>query len=143
MQHLLGFPSLADRLSPEEQAKGRYLAKVQKAFSLPTGVEIGSKKPIAFTLFYTAAVTFPLVVTIASWSFLDPLDSSIGLSSWPRLMVLFIIVNLNGINSVIAILEIMILSSVHKQKVKSLILLINLAESYSYPVYQSLSSPSA
>lgn len=119
MQHLLGFPSPADRLPPEEQAKGRYFAKMQKALSIPTDADIGSKKAIAFSLFYTAAVTLPLVVTIASWSFLDPLDSPVEPSFWPRLVVLFTIANLNGVNSAIAFLEIILLSSVRKDKVKA------------------------
>lgn len=143
MQHLLGFPSPADRLPPEEQAKGRYLAKMQKALSIPTDADIGSKKPIAFSLFYTATVTFPLVVTIASWSFLDPLDSPIEPPFWPRLSVIFIIANLNGVNSAIAVLEMTILSSVHKRKVKTLLVPVNVADPYSYRLYRSQSSPCA
>jgi len=143
MQHLLGFPSPANRLPPEEQAKGKYLARMQKAFSIPSDTDVASKKRIAFSLFYTAAVTFPFVVTIASWSFLNPLSSSVGPPFWPTPVILFIIVNFNVVNSAIALLEVMTLSSVHKQKVKTLYKPRNIANLFSRWLYHSRSSPSA
>ena len=70
-------------------------------------------------LFYAAAVTFPIVVTIASWSFLHPLDSSSNSGAWSRTLILFVTVNIHIVNAVIALAEILVLSSVRKQRVGS------------------------
>ena len=110
-----------------------FLAKVKAAVSIPTHTDVNSKRRIAFSLFYTTAVTLPFVTTVVFWlvlvsshTYLGPRAAS---SAVPMEQVLerdslgvtflrnFLIVNLNAINSVIALLEIMILSSVRKQKV--------------------------
>lgn len=109
---------------------------------MPTDADIHAKRQIAFSIFYTAAVTFPFVVTIASWSFLDPLKSSVR-SAWPRPLVLFIIANFNGVNSAIALLEVMILSSVPKQQVKPILESRDVAETSSCSLYPSRLSASA
>ncbi|MCJ1301192.1 hypothetical protein MMC08_003991 [Hypocenomyce scalaris] len=109
-----------------------FLAKVKAAVSIPTHTDVNSKRRIAFSLFYTTAVTLPFVTTVVFWlvlvsshTYLGPRAAS---SAVPMEQVLerdslgvtflrnFLIVNLNAINSVIALLEIMILSSVRKQK---------------------------
>ena len=110
----MGPPSL---LPPEEQAKGRYLARLQAAISVPLNTDVNSRRRIAFTFLYTVSTTFPFVVTIASWSFLDPLNFPMGSLSWPKPMLLFLAININVVNSVIALLEIVLLGSVRKQKV--------------------------
>lgn len=113
-EHLMGSRS---RLPPDEQAKGVFLAHVQAAFSIPTSTSDTSK--MAFSMFYTAAVTFPFVITITSWLYLSPIDDSIQASSVvPRAMQYFSIASSSVFNSVIAFSEIVALSSVRKQKVQ-------------------------
>lgn len=131
MQHLLGFPSPANRLPPEEQAKGRVFARMQKAFSIPMDSDVNSKGQVAFSLFYAAVVTLPFVVSIASWSFLNPLGSSIGPPNWPRAVVLFLVINFNVVNSVISLFEVTVLSSVRKQEVSIFPVMDNTANLFS------------
>ncbi|KAL2043925.1 hypothetical protein N7G274_003445 [Stereocaulon virgatum] len=104
------------RLPPHEQAKGRVLANIQNAFSIPKNTDVNSKRRLAFSLFYTAAIIFPLVTTTVYWLFLFPLDFQPDPLSWPRFLQYFKIANFTIINSVVALLEVMVISSVQKQK---------------------------
>jgi hypothetical protein len=75
---------------------------------------------IALSIFYTAAVTSPFVVTTAYWLYLFPISDFVSKAPlWPRFLQYFQIANSSIINSFIAFLEIMVLSSVRKQKVLS------------------------
>ena len=110
----MGPPSV---LPPKEQAKGRYLARLQAAISMPLSTDANSRRRMAFTFFYTVSTTFPFVVTIASWSFLDPLSFPTRSVSLPKPTLLFLAINVNVVNSIIAAFEILVLGSVRKQKV--------------------------
>lgn len=110
----MGSPS---RLPPGEQAKGRYLARLQKALSIPTETDINSRKHKAFTILYIAAVTFPSIVTLISWGFLHPLRPTSRPTPLSKSVTIFVLVNINIVNSVIALLEVLLLSSVCRQKV--------------------------
>jgi len=119
MQHLMGPPS---PLSPAEQAKGKHLARLQAALSIPMNTGVNSRRRTAFTIYYTAVVTFPIVVTVACWSFLHPFDFPSTSSFWSRPLLLFLTINTNIVNSVTALAEVLILASVPKQKVIFLVL---------------------
>ena len=112
--HLVGAHS---QLPPREQAKGRVLAHVQNFFSIPKNTNADSKKRLAFSLFYSAATTFPLVVTTTYWLYLFPEDFQPDPPTWPRLLQCFVMANFYIINSIIAIVEAVLLSSVQMQKV--------------------------
>ena len=112
--HLVGAHS---QLPPREQAKGRVLAHMQNVFSIPKNTNVNSKKRLAFSLFYSAATTFPLVVTTTYWLYLFPADFQPDPPTWPRLLQYFVTANFYIINSIIAVVEVMLLSSVQKQKV--------------------------
>ena len=114
MQHLNGPPN---PLFPSEEAKRRCFTGLQTALLIPTHTEITSKRRTAFTFMYSAVTTFPIVVTIASWSFLHPSNVSLPSVSWSRPLLLFLVINVNIVNSIIALIEAVILSSVQKQKV--------------------------
>lgn len=104
------------RLPPHEQAKGAFLAHVQAAFSVPTSTS--NKSKMAFSMFYTAAVTFPFVVTITSWLYLSPFEDSVrAVAVSPRALQFFSAASCTIFNSLIAAFEITILSSVRKQEV--------------------------
>jgi len=122
------------RLPPHEQAKGAVLAHIQAAFSIPNTTSNTSK--MAFSMIYTAAVTFPFVVTVTSWLYLLPIDDAVpALAVPPQVLRCFSIATSSVINSVIAFIEIVVLSSVRKQKVdlyldcSSILLLIYIATS--------------
>ena len=106
------------RLPPREQAKGRVLANIQNAFSIPKNTDINFKRRLVFSLFHTAAIAFPVVVTTTYWLFLFPLDFQPDPLFWPRFLQYLNITNFTIVNSAFALLEVMVLSSVQKQKVR-------------------------
>ena len=105
-----------NRLPPNEQAKGICLARLQASLSIPTSASNASTT--AFSLFYTAAVTFPFVVTTTFWLYLFPSSGfSDSMPFWAQFLQYFRIANEAFMNSVTALLEIFVLSSVRKQSV--------------------------
>ncbi|KAA6416403.1 MAG: hypothetical protein FRX48_01123 [Lasallia pustulata] len=106
--------------------------KVKAAVPIPTTIDVKSKRHIAFSLFYTAAVSIPFVTTVVFWLVLHrsntsfepnavggslPVDQAEEAYSFGgRFLQNFLFVNLNAVNSVIALVEIVVLSSVCKQK---------------------------
>lgn len=112
-----------------------FLAKVKAVVLIPTTTDVNSKRNMAFSLFYTAAVTLPLFSTIVFWLAVHrsitspghkaiarpiPVDQIVEAYSFGgRFLRDFLIINLNAFNSVIAFVEILVLSSVRKQKVTS------------------------
>lgn len=105
------------QLPPREQAKGSVLAHMQNFFSIPKNTNADSKKRLAFSLFYSAATTYPLVVTTTYWLYLFPTSFQSDPATWPRLLQYFVMANFYIVNSIIAIVEVMLLSSVQVQKV--------------------------
>ena len=112
--HLIGAHS---QLPLREQAKGRVLAHMQNFFSIPKNTNADSKRRLAFSLFYSAATTYPLVVTTTYWLYLFPKSFQSDPATWPRLLQYFVMANFYIVNSIIAILEVILLSSVQVQKV--------------------------
>lgn len=113
LQHLM---APYGRLPPEEQTKGNFPAQIQAGLSIPTSTNINSKRSSEFSTFYTASVTFPFVISIAYWLVLYP---SVPVSDYggnDQTLYYFLLINITVLNSVIALLEIMILSSVRKPK---------------------------
>lgn len=100
---------------------------------IPTTIDVKSKRHIAFPLFYTAAVSIPFVTTVVFWLVLHrsntsfepnavggslPVDQAEEAYSFGgRFLRNFLFVNLNAVNSVIALVGMVVLSSVCKQKV--------------------------
>ena len=111
--------------SEDEQST---LAKVGKIFQIPHSSSPREFRRMLFSLFYTAAVTFPFVDTLVHWLVLQ----NFRFENLPCLNILvdhghafdgtlekaFILVNINAINSLVALFEILILSSVRKQMVR-------------------------
>lgn len=109
-----------------------FLAKVKSAPSIPTTADVSSKRLVACSVFYTAAVTLPYVTSVVYWLALYRSDTSLGprpvaralamhqiigsLSFSGRILRKFLLVKLNVVNSIIALVEIMVLSSVRKQQ---------------------------
>lgn len=113
------------------------------AFSIPSTSSTRHKTLMVFSIFYTVVVTTPFVVSIIYWFILGALNSSFDSltmlhvpSAMARDLVqekdsvsmgitvirekvlrTFVSLNIHTLNSVIALLEILVLSSVHKQKV--------------------------
>lgn len=132
VQHYLTPHRRTVRIAGED---GGFLPKVKSALSIPTTTNVDSKRHVACSLFYTAVVTLPFVTSMVYWLVLY--RSNMSLAPRPVVMVLamhqmmgsvsfsgrclgeFLIVNLNLLNSVIVLVEIMLLSSVRKQKVTS------------------------
>ena len=113
-----------------EEAEGSVLSQVEAFLEPPKLMALDSKKCIIFSVFYTAAVTFPFLVTVMYWLVLfhpDPsaypvhlLDAALQSSTAPTNTVVlryFVLVNVYGFNAMIALFEIMLLSSARKQKV--------------------------
>ena len=126
--HLVGAHS---HLPPREQAKGRVLAHMQNIFSIPKNTNVNSKRRLAFSLFYSAATTFPLVVTTTYWLYLFPADFQLDPPTWPRLLQCFVMGNFCIINSIIAVVEVVLLSSVQMQKVAKSLLCRNCTDFHS------------
>ena len=106
------------KISQDERASGGVLAKLKSAFSIPTNTSIKSKKRVSFSTFYTAAVTFPFVITLLYWLKLHHYTSDADEAASVKALRLFVLISVNGVNSIIALVEIMVLSSVRKQKVR-------------------------
>ena len=90
---------------------------MQNIFSIPKNTNPDSKRRLAFSLFYSAAITYPLVVTTTYWLYLFPRSFQSDPPTWPRLLQYFVMANFYIINSIIAVVEVMLLSSVQVQKV--------------------------
>ena len=113
----------------------------------PRGTGVGSKRRVAFSILYTAAVTVPFLVTGLYWLVLFQPNPGVGtvggvnvevgtftssMLSFAPLLVrfdklctvqalhYFVLINVYGFNSIIALVEIMVLSSARKQKVMCL-----------------------
>jgi len=88
----------------------RYIVDI---FAIPRSSEWSDAKRISFSLFYSAVTTFPFLVTFLYWFVLDgskghafsegPLNGWINFSMY-------------GVNSIICLLEILLLSGVRTQK---------------------------
>lgn len=115
MQHLL---APYDRLPSKEQAKGKFLAQLQASLSAPTSTDTNSKRHPAFSTLYTASVTFPFVISIAYWLVLNPLE--LAPTCGGEALQNFVRISITVLNSVIALVEIVVLSSARKQEVLSL-----------------------
>lgn len=112
-----------------------FLAKVRTAISIPTTTDVNSKCHVTCSLFYTAAVTLPFATSVVFWLVLYrsntslgpravagplPVDQAVEAYSFSgKLLREFLDINLNAVNSIIALVEIMLLGSVRKQKVSS------------------------
>lgn len=94
------------------------------------------KKYIGFSIFYTAAVTFPSLVAGIYWLSLfhpDPATIHHGFRIYPNVVTVnyapfsinetflhyFMLLNVYGVSALVALLEIMILSNARPQKVRS------------------------
>jgi len=113
-------------------------------FQIPRTTGPRAKNPILFSIFYTATVTLPFVVTIVFWLILVPTKATVNhvgpmaigkthhetIAPRPPVeggaegnpfrdgaLKAFVLINVNAFNTVIALLEILVLSSVRKQKV--------------------------
>ena len=73
-----------------------------------------------FTIFYTATVTIPFVVSIAYWLVLHRFDHMIDQGSKGDALYRFLLISTTMLNSLIAFVEVMFLNSVRKQKVLTL-----------------------
>lgn len=121
-----------------------FWSKVTAPFRIPRVTSPKAKSQILFSIFYTAAVTLPFVVTIVFWLILVPTASAfdhVGPRSSTSLyheltaprppvqggaegnplgdgaLKAFVLISINAINTIIALSEILLLSSVRKQKV--------------------------
>jgi hypothetical protein len=121
-----------------------FWSRLTAPFRIPRVTSPNAKSEIFFSIFYTAAVTLPFVVTIAFWLILVPTASAfdhVGRISSTSLyhkltaprppvqggaeenplgdgaLKAFVLININAINTVVAVVEILVLSSVRKQKV--------------------------
>lgn len=90
---------------------------MQNVLSIPKNTNTDSKRRLAFSLFYSAAITYPLVVTTTYWLYLFPANFQSDPPTWPRLLQYFVMANFYIINSIIAVMEVLLLSSVQVQKV--------------------------
>lgn len=113
LQHILAPDG---RLPPEKQAKGKFLAQTQALFSAPTSTDNNSKERFVFSTFYNASVTFPFIVSIAYWLVVYPSEPVLDQGSKGERLHHFVLISITVLNSVIAFLEVMVLSSVRKQK---------------------------
>ena len=135
------------RAGPESLDEDGFWSKLTTPFRIPRATSPRAKNQILFSIFYTTAVTLPFVVTIGFWLILVPtspafdhvnpeaIPSVFFATTVPRPPVeggaegnpfrdgalkAFVLININAINTVIALLEILVLSSVRKQKVRVL-----------------------
>lgn len=132
VQHYLTPHRRTVRIAGEDSG---FLPKVKSALLIPTTSNLNSKRHVACSLFYTAVVTLPFVTTMVYWLVLYRSNMSLAprpvvkglamhrimgsVSFSGRCLREFLVINLNLLNSVIALVEIMVLSSVRKQKVTS------------------------
>lgn len=106
------------RMNQDERRQNKLIVKAKAVVSIPKTSKTGSSARTAFSIFYTAAVTFPFVVSLVYWMILYPAtpvpkDASL----FVKILHYFILVNKNAVNSAFSLMEIMLLSSVRKQKV--------------------------
>jgi len=94
-----------------------HATRFQKLLS-PPRQNATTKNRTFFSIFYTAAVTFPHVVTLIHWTILVPkLENTIpvdGILRDNRLRE-FLIANKYGVNSIIAVIEVFFFSSIRRQ----------------------------
>ena len=109
-----------DQLSTEEQAKGRFLAHIQAGLSAPRSNVTNSKSYFIFSTFYTTVVTIPFVVSITYWLVLHHSDPVLGSGAKCEALQRFTLISITTLNSAIALVEVMVLSSVRVQQVSSL-----------------------
>lgn len=132
-------------LGPDSPDDRSLWSRLKAFFRVPRTTDPKAKDYLLFSIFYTAAVTFPFVVTIVFWLILvpsEPMGNNIGgmiargldlerFAARPPVeggaegdpfrdgaLKAFVLVNVNALNTVIALLEILVLSSVRKQKVQ-------------------------
>lgn len=121
-----------------------FWSRLTAPFRIPRVTNPKAKNHLLFSIFYTAAVTLPFVVTIVFWLILVPTASAFDhidpKSSMPfclrttaprppvhggakgnpfgdGALKAFVLININAINTIIALVEILVLSSVRKQRV--------------------------
>ena len=119
MQHLMRLPSPVHSV---DETKQDCLTALKFALSIPMNSKTDSKRSSTFVMYYHAAITFPFVVTIASWFSLHPSNLALSPSLSSRSLQIFLVFNFSIINSVIALLEVTVLSDVPVKKVTALFL---------------------
>ena len=112
---------------------------MKELFAIPIANDINSKRRLMYLLLYTAAVTVPLVDTIVFWLVLyrsnprseqshhtffrsalaSRLPYAINKAFPNKSLETFVLVNVNAMTSFIALLEILLLNTIPKQKVCS------------------------
>ena len=108
------------RLPLDEQAKGRFLARIQASLSAPTSNDVRSKRVFVFSKLYTTSVTFPFVVSIVYSLVLYHLDPVLGQWGKGDALHRLVLMSTTIFNSAIAFVDILVLSSVPNQKVYTL-----------------------
>lgn len=95
------------------------LFRVIKAVSIPSSTSTRSKRRLAFSIFYAAANSFPFPTSVVYWLALftsEPLEDH-GITIDVVFLRYWVTVNVSAVNSGIAFVEIILLSSVREQKV--------------------------
>ncbi|MCJ1410230.1 hypothetical protein MMC19_004315 [Ptychographa xylographoides] len=88
-------------------------ARLVKVFSIPTTTDFHAQNRLAFSIFYTCVTTFPLVTTFLYWFVLEAGGRDLEEDLTPQVnMRIF----LHCFNAIIAVVEILLLSSVRKQE---------------------------
>lgn len=141
-------------VNPHDQ--GGLFLKLYNALSIPSAPNAKPKTGFLFSILYTAAVTIPLVITLVYWFVLRASNpdrapstllhlisfaagdsaqvsatTSIHIASLGvKAISTFSSINMSVLNSVIALFEILVLSSVRKQKVLYIFLVSQVTPNY-------------
>lgn len=104
------------RFPHEKQGDCDFVAESQVALSAPTSDEFNFRRNSVFSSLHTASVTFPFVTSIFYWLVLHPSESIFDHARKGDNFENFVLISTTVLNSVIAFVDVMVLSSVRKQK---------------------------
>lgn len=104
----------------EEQGNSDIVAERKVALSAPTSDRSDLRRSFVLSTLHTASVTFPFVTSIVYWLLLHPSESIFDHGGKGGKFDNFVLISTTVLNSAIAFVEVMVLSSVRKQKVFSL-----------------------
>ena len=121
----------------EEQGNSDLLAERQVALSAPMSDTSDSRSSSVFSTLHTASVTFPFVTSIVYWLVLHPSESIFDHARKGGNFDNFVLISTTVLNSAIAFVEVMVLSSVRMQKVFSLLCVRNNCLKLLGPCYPS------
>ncbi|KAM0800432.1 hypothetical protein BDR22DRAFT_247878 [Usnea florida] len=104
------------RLPYEEQGNSDFVAERQVALLAPMLDRSDSRSSSVFSILHTASVTFPFVTSIVYWLVLHPSRSIFDHARKGGNFNHFVLISTTVLNSVIAFVEVMVLSSGRMQK---------------------------